>query len=83
MHWRGSAGAARHAEVLSLLGAAVDVQGAIDYLRQMYGPARYTVLDDVRKLPLTTAVFDRATPDATVHMSELELVRVAPDGGQR
>ncbi|HET6718646.1 MAG TPA: hypothetical protein VFH22_03300, partial [Rhodocyclaceae bacterium] len=32
----------------------IDRNGA-DYLRQMYGPARYTVLDDVRKLPLRIA----------------------------
>jgi nitric oxide reductase NorD protein len=32
----------------------IDRNGA-DYLRHMYGPARYTVLDDVRKLPLRIA----------------------------
>lgn len=32
----------------------IDRNGA-DYLRHMYGPARYTVLDDVRKLPLKIA----------------------------
>ncbi|MBI4753963.1 MAG: hypothetical protein HY778_00750 [Betaproteobacteria bacterium] len=32
----------------------IDRHGA-DYLRHMYGPARYTVLDDVRKLPLKLA----------------------------
>jgi nitric oxide reductase NorD protein len=32
----------------------IDRQGA-DYLRHMMGPARYTVLDDVKKLPLKVA----------------------------
>lgn len=39
----------------------IDRQGG-DYLRHMYGPARFTVLDDVRKLPLKIAdIYRRLT----------------------
>jgi nitric oxide reductase NorD protein len=39
----------------------IDRHGA-DYLKHMYGPASYTVLDDVRKLPLNLAdIYRRLT----------------------
>lgn len=44
---------ARQAGVRSYC-VTIDRHGA-DYLRHMYGPAAYTVLDDVRKLPLKIA----------------------------
>jgi len=44
---------ARQAGVRSFC-VTIDRHGA-DYLRHMYGPAAYTVLDDVRKLPLKIA----------------------------
>jgi hypothetical protein len=51
----------RLAEQGERLDRKTDRQGA-DYLKPMYGPASYTVLDEVHKLPLKLAdIYRRLT----------------------
>ena len=47
----------------------IDREGA-DYLKRMYGPAAYAVLDEVRKLPLKVAEIYRKLTLSLIHISE-------------